>query len=134
MRIADVMKRDLPTVGPEEPLREAARRMTESRVQALPVCEGERITGILTDWDVTRAVATDIDAGANPTAQYMTTDLVAAAPDAQLDECAQLMADRRIHHLLVCDGQRFEGMVHLDVEWSQIGGFDTPTASFGARI
>ena len=79
-------------------------------------------------------MATDIDAGANPTAQYMTTDLVAAAPDAQLNECAQLMADRRIHHLLVCDGQRFEGMVHLDVEWSQIGGFDTPTASFGARI
>jgi CBS domain-containing protein len=134
MRIADVMKRDLPTVGPEEPLREAARRMTEGRVQALPVCEGERIKGILTDWDVTQAVATDLDAGGNPTAQYMTTDLVAAAPDAQLDECAELMADRRIHHLLVCDGQRFEGMVHLDVEWSQIGGFETPTASFGARI
>jgi CBS domain-containing protein len=79
-------------------------------------------------------VATDLDAADQPTADYMSTDLVAASPDAQLEECSELMADRRIHHLLVCDGDRFEGMVHLDVQWSQLGGLETPTASFTAPI
>jgi hypothetical protein len=44
------------------------------------------------------------------------------------------MADHRIHHLLVREGDRFAGMVHLDVEWSQTGGIETPMASFSARV
>ena len=134
MRIRDVMRRDLPMVSPEDTVGEAARRMWESNVKALPVCEGARLEGIITDWDVTRAVA----AGAGPerrsVADFMSTELVAAQPDAQLSECSDLMADRRIHHLLVCDGDRFEGMVHLDVSWSQLGGLETPMATFTAPI
>jgi CBS domain-containing protein len=57
MRIRDVMRSDLPTVSPEDSVGEAARRMCEANVQALPVCEGARLEGILTDWDETRAVA-----------------------------------------------------------------------------
>ena len=64
----------------------------------------------------------------------MATELVTAAPDAQLTEASELLADRRIHHLLVRDGERFAGMVHLDVEWSEMGGMETPTATFSAPI
>jgi CBS domain-containing protein len=108
--------------------------MIEARVQALPVCEDDRLAGIITDWDVTRAMAADDDAARRPIADYMSTELVAAPPDAQLVECSDLMADRRIHHLLVRDGDRFAGIVHLDVEWSHLGGFETPTATFRAPI
>jgi len=34
----------------------------------------------------------------------------------------------------VRDGDRLAGMVHLDVEWSQLGGLETPTATFTSRI
>ena len=44
-----------------------------------------------------------------------------------------MMASRRIHQLLVRDGDRFAGMVHFDVEWSQVGGMETPTATFSSR-
>jgi signal-transduction protein with cAMP-binding, CBS, and nucleotidyltransferase domain len=64
----------------------------------------------------------------------MSTDLVSTAPDARLGEVSELMADRRIHHVVVRDGERFAGMVHLDVEWSQMGGMETPTATFSSRI
>ena len=51
-------------------------------------------------------------------------------------EATEEMADRRIHHLLVCEDGRFCGMVHLDVEWSELteslGG--APMATFAARI
>jgi CBS domain-containing protein len=134
MRICDVMTTDLPVVAPDDTVGDAARRMSESRVKALPVCEGERLTGIITDWDVTRAVAGAGDPGGRPLGDYMSTDLVAADPDTGLTEAAELMADAQIHHLVVRDGERFAGMVHLDVEWSQMGGLETPTASFSAPI
>ena len=134
MRIRDVMATDLPTVEPEESVRDAACRMTEAGVQALPVCDGERLTGIITDWDVTRAMASSEDASSQPLRDYMSTNLVAATPDAQLGEVSELMANRRIHHVLVRDGERFAGMVHLDVEWSQMGGMETPTATFSSKI
>jgi CBS domain-containing protein len=134
MRIGDVMATDLPTVEPQESVRDAACRMAEAGVGALPVCDGERLTGIITDWDVTRAMAAAEDAPTKPLRDYMSTNVVTAAPDARLGEVSELMADRRIHHVVVHDGERLAGMVHLDVEWSHIGGLETPTASFSARI
>jgi CBS domain-containing protein len=134
MRIADVMTANLPTLEPDDSMRDAARRMTETGAKALPVCERDRLAGIVTDWDVTRALADEGDVAQRPLRDYMSTDLVAVAPEAQLGEASELMADRRIHHLLVSDDGQFAGMVHLDVEWSLMGGMETPTATFAARI
>jgi hypothetical protein len=44
------------------------------------------------------------------------------------------MAERELHHLLVRDRDSFVGMVHLDVEWSRLGGIESPIATFAARI
>ena len=135
MRIADIMTRDLPTVGPDTTIRDAAHEMERTGVRALPVCEGDRLVGIVTDWDVVRALASDGDPSALALAGFMSTELVAAAPEATLDEAAALMADREVHHLLVRNGDQLAGMVHLDVEWSQLSGaMGTPTASFAAPI
>jgi CBS domain-containing protein len=134
MTIADVMTRDLPTVGPQDELRTAAREMSESGVKALPVCEGDRLVGIITDWDVAKAVADDDDPSRQSLDHYMSTDLVAVTPDTSFMDAAEEMAARRIHHLLVCEEGRFCGMVHLDVEWSELGGLETPMATFTAAI
>jgi CBS domain-containing protein len=134
MRIADVMTTDLPKLEPDDSVRDAACRMTEAGVKALPVCREERLEGIITDWDVTRAMAVEDDPARRPLRDYMSTDVVKAAPEARLVEASEVMADRRIHHLLVCDGDRFAGMVHLDVEWSQMGGLEAPMATFSAKI
>lgn len=134
MTIANVMTRDLPVVGPSDNLRKAAREMKEAGVKALPVREGDLLVGIITDWDVTRAVAEDNDPAEQPISQCMTTDLVSVTPDTSLMEATEEMADHRIHHLLVSEEGRFCGMVHLDVEWSELGGLETPIATFAAAI
>jgi CBS domain-containing protein len=135
MRIADVMTRDLPTVAPSDSVREAAREMSTSGAKALPVCDGDRLVGIVTDWDLVKAVAGGEDLDGPALDNVMSTDLVQAAPDALLAEAAQLMADRQVHHLLVSSDGRFEGMVHLDVEWSELTeSLGAPMASFAARI
>jgi CBS domain-containing protein len=134
MRIADVMNRELPTVAPGDNLSHAARQMTDRGVRALPVCDGDRLAGIITDWDVTRAVATDRDAADHTLSEYMSREVVAVEPDTQLTEASEIMCDCGIHHLVVRDGERFAGMVHLDVDWSQMGGLETPIATFSAKI
>jgi CBS domain-containing protein len=134
MTIADVMTRDLPMVGPQDNLRKAAREMKEAGVKALPVREGDRLVGIITDWDVTRAVAEDNDPAEQLLSQCMTTDLVSVSPETSFMDATEEMADHRIHHLLVCEEGKFCGMVHLDVEWSELGGLETPIATFAAAI
>ena len=135
MRIADVMTRDLPTLEPDRSVREAAAAMTERGVKALPICQGEHLVGIVTDWDLAKAVAAWDDLDGLQVATVMSTDLVEAPPDATFAEAAQLMADRQVHHLLVSSEGCFEGMVHLDVEWSELTeSLGAPMATFAARI
>ena len=134
MSISDVMTSDLPAVAPADSIRDVARSMTERKVKALPVCEGDLLVGIVTDWDVTRAVASDDFASDRAISEFMSTDLVTVSPDATFSEAAETMAERQLHHLLISDGRRFEGMVHLDCDWSDLGGVAGPIATFTAPI
>jgi CBS domain-containing protein len=134
MRVGDLMTSDVPTVGPGDRILDLARRMIEAGVKAVPVCDGDRLAGIITDWDVTRAVADGGSAESQLVRDYMTADVVNASTDAQLGEAGQLMADHRIHHLVVCDEGRFAGILHLDVEWTELGGLGAPHATFAAPI
>jgi acetoin utilization protein AcuB len=55
LTVRDVMTWGVLTVRPEAQIREAARIMQERKVGALPVVDGERVVGILTETDVLRA-------------------------------------------------------------------------------
>ena len=135
MRIADVMTRDLPVVEPLCSIREAAQEMERSGIRALPVCDGSRLVGILTDWDVVRALAAEGDPSTQPLADFMSTELVASPPDATLADAAELMSEHEVHHLLVRDGDELAGMIHLDIEWSQLSGAaGPPVPTFQAPI
>jgi CBS domain-containing protein len=134
MRVGELMTSDVPIVQPTERVLDAARRMIEVGMKAVPVCEGDRLVGIITEWDVTRAVADGGSPGSQLVSDYMTVDVVNASTDAQLGEAGQLMAEHRIHHLVVCDDGRFAGILHLDVEWNELGGLGAPHATFAAPI
>jgi CBS domain-containing protein len=136
MRLEHLMTRDLPSVTPDFGLRDAARLMVDSRVKALPVCDGGRLTGILTDWDITEAFARDGEVERLQVADAMTHEVLAAPPDATLSEASELMGEHRLHHLCVSEEGRYLGMLHLDVEWAQLGGQDVqaPMATFMAKV
>jgi CBS domain-containing protein len=137
MSIADVMTSELPSLQPTDSIGDAARKMNERRVKAVPVCDGERLVGIVTDWDVTRAVANaGTPAGASELSvrDFMSTDLVTAPSSASFGEATAMMSERQLHHLLISDDDRFVGMVHLDVDWSEISGVAEPIATFSAPI
>lgn len=134
MRIGDLMTSEVPVAGPQDSVLDAARWMIEAGVKAMPVCERDRIAGIITDWDVTRAVADGGSAGEQRVGDHMTADVVSADAETPLTEAGHLMAEHRIHHLVVCDDGCFAGILHLDVEWTNLGGFGAPHATFAAPI
>ena len=67
MKISEVMTRQVRVIGPGRSIREAARLMDELNVGVLPVCDGQRLLGIITDRDITvRATAVGKDPDAVP--------------------------------------------------------------------
>ena len=52
--IQDIMTRDVQTISPQETVQRAAQMMDELNVGALPVCDGDRLVGMVTDYDCWR--------------------------------------------------------------------------------
>jgi CBS domain-containing protein len=63
----------------------------------------------------------------------MTTDVPIARLEDTVRDAARLMDATHVKHLLVCNDDRFEGIVHVDVEWSQLGR-GVPHATFVAAL
>ena len=115
-RIAEVMTRDVRSVSPQETIRRAAQMMDELNVGALPVCDGQKLVGMVTDRDITiRAVA----AGQSPDSAHV-EDVMSAAvrwcfDDQTVDEVMQQMGDSQIRRVPVVDHDTKEliGIVSL---------------------
>jgi CBS domain-containing protein len=103
-RIADVMTRNVQSVTPLETIQRAAQMMDELNVGALPVCDGQRLVGMVTDRDITvRGVA----AGSAPaTAQVqdvMSAQVRYCFEDQSVDEVMQQMGDLQVRRVPVLD-------------------------------
>ncbi len=115
--ISQVMTRDVRHISPQESVQRAAQLMDELNVGALPVCEGERLVGMVTDRDITvRATA----AGRSPTDAHvdevMSTDVRWCFEDDAIDEVVRKMSDTRIRRVPVVshdDMHRLVGIVAL---------------------
>lgn len=89
------------TASPQTSLREVAAMMREGDVGSLPVVDGGRLVGIVTDRDiVVRAVAEGKDA-ATPVAEAMTTEIFSVRPDDFAFEAIRLMGDKQVRRIPV---------------------------------
>jgi CBS domain-containing protein len=115
MKLRDMMTRGVEVVHPQDGLPEAAMKMRSLEVGSVPVCDGERLVGMLTDRDITvRAVAEGIDLKTALVDDVMTREVVYATEDQEVEEAARLMADRQIRRLPVIDrNKRLVGIVSL---------------------
>jgi CBS domain-containing protein len=105
-RLKDVMTRHVESVRPDSPLREAAARMADLDVGAMPVCDGDRLVGMLTDRDITvRAIARGSDAS-TPVRDVMTSAVRFAYEDEPVERARDLMKQRKIRRLPILDRER----------------------------
>jgi CBS domain-containing protein len=102
-------------VHPDAALREAAEKMSQLDVGPLPVCDGERLVGMLTDRDITvRATAKGCDPNTTKVRDVMTPDVVYCFEDQDVETAAQMMEMRQIRRLPVLNREkRLVGIVSL---------------------
>ena len=103
MKIADVMSRDVEVARPDDTIQSVAQKMAQFDVGALPVCDGRKIQGMVTDRDITvRAVAQGITSD-QPISQVMTGNLEYVMANDDLDSAADKMAHHQVRRLPVVD-------------------------------
>ena len=109
------MTRNPEVVPPTATLEEAARKMDQLNVGPLPVCEGDRLIGMVTDRDITvRATSTGKDPRTTPIAEAMSKDLVYCFEDQDVREAARIMEDKQIRRVPVLSREhRLVGIVSL---------------------
>jgi CBS domain-containing protein len=104
MQLSEILTRDVETIRPETSAREAAQRMRSRDVGSLPVCDGNRLLGMVTDRDLTlRVLAEGRDANATQVKDAMTPDVCYAFEDDDVRRAADLMKERQIRRLPVVD-------------------------------
>ena len=101
------------TVTPKASVQEAIARMLEEGIGSVAVCDGPRLVGIFTERDVLRGAGEGASFGEVAVEDVMTRRPVTVSPDDDIVEAAQLMADRRIRHLPVCEGEFLVGMIGI---------------------
>jgi CBS domain-containing protein len=113
--IRDVMTSSPQVIRPEATVFEAASLMRRLDVGAIPVCDGRRLQGMLTDRDiVVRSVSDGRDPHLTTVRDVMTDEIVYAFEDDPVDRAASLMRDRQIRRLPIVDRDKdLVGIVSL---------------------
>src|SRR5919202_1948938 len=109
--LADLMTTDLLTVAPEDTIGEAAQKMVDREVSSAAVSDFGRLIGILTERDLTRAVAGRTHSSEARVREWMTADPVTLPPSASPQEAAEIMLERGFRHVPVVDGEQTVGIV-----------------------
>jgi len=115
MKISDILTPNPQCIGPETTLTAAAEKMRLHDVGMLPICEGDRVIGTVTDRDIIiRAIAV----GANPNTatvrEAMTQDIVYCFENEDIEDAAELMETRQIRRLPVLSrSKELVGIVSL---------------------
>ena len=102
MQLKDIMTPGVEVIASEASIYEAAEKMSHRDIGPLPVCEGERLVGMLTDRDITvRAVAAGRDPRMTHVRDIMTPDVVYGFEDQEVEDAARLMEQYQIRRLPV---------------------------------
>jgi CBS domain-containing protein len=114
MQVQETMTRQVSIVSPDESLKTAASYMAQLDVGALPVGDGDRLVGMVTDRDL---AIRGLGEGLGPTAkvrEVMTEDVKYCFADQEVDEIAENMADIQLRRLPVVDrDKRLVGILSL---------------------
>jgi CBS domain-containing protein len=115
MKVHEIMTSEVAVAKPNESLASAARTMRTLDVGALPVFDGERLVGILTDRDITiRSVAAGSDPETTPVSSSMSADVIFCFEDHELHEAEWLMQEHQVRRLPVLNREkRLVGIVSL---------------------
>ena len=100
MQLKEVMTRNVEVIGPEATLEDAASRMDALDIGPLPVCENDRLVGIITDRDITvRSTAMGDDPKATHVRDAMSKDVLYCREDDDVRDATRLMEAKQVRRI-----------------------------------
>jgi CBS domain-containing protein len=104
MKLTDIMTHGVEIISPDTTVADAADTMRNLDLGALPVCDGTRLVGMLTDRDIIiRAVAEGRDPTQTRVSSCMTPDVIYCFQDQEAEEAEKLMQEKQIRRLPILD-------------------------------
>ena len=117
MTIAAILEgkpRDIVSVEAGTPVRDAVALLASRRIGALPVLDGERVVGIMSERDVIYCLSSDGAAMLDwPVSRVMTAPAITIESSVSVLAALSQMTRRRVRHLPVVDGERLVGFVSI---------------------
>ncbi|MDF2750721.1 MAG: hypothetical protein K0T00_1897 [Gaiellaceae bacterium] len=131
--IREVMTPDPTTVEPGTSAQEAARKMKSEDVGSLPIVDGGRLVGMITDRDLALRLVAEGRSADTPVGEVGSRELVTIDPQQDLGEAARLMSEHQLRRLPVCeeDGKLVGILAQADVAQA---GHDTLTGEVVQKI
>ena len=114
MRINEIMSRQVEVARPQDTIQDVARKMREIDAGVMPVCDGEKVKGMVTDRDIVIRAVSEARSFETPVSEVMTSDVEYCYEDDDIAEAADKMAELQVRRLVVLDrDQRLVGIVSL---------------------
>ena len=102
MKLREIMSDHVEVIHPDDSLQTAAEKMRDRDIGFLPVCDGDRLIGVLTDRDlITRGLADGLESKALLGRDLVTSPAIYCFDDQSIEEAAKLMHDNQIRRLVV---------------------------------
>ncbi|AOL33948.1 CBS domain-containing protein [Geobacillus thermoleovorans] len=111
--VRDVMSTDVQYCTPLDNLYEAAVKMRDFNVGAIPIVDDGRLVGMITDRDIVVRGMAEKRPGSTAVTEVMSRDLVTLSPDDSVQKAADMMARHQIRRLPVVENGRLVGIISL---------------------
>jgi CBS domain-containing protein len=114
MKVSEVMTKDVRLIEPTQTIRDAAKLMAEMDAGIMPVREGDRLVGMITNRDIAVRAVAEGKGPDTPIREVMTQDVKYCYEDDDTNDVARNMADIQVRRLLVLTrDKRLVGIVSL---------------------
>lgn len=112
-KVTEIMTKDCVTVSPKDNIFEAAVLMRDKDIGFIPVVDGGKLLGVITDRDLVLRGYADKNSGSTSVMEVLTKDVHTVSPDTSVDEAADIMATHQIRRLPVVENGNLVGIVAL---------------------
>jgi len=114
MKISEVMTTEVETIKAEQTAREAASFMLRADAGSIPVCEGDKVIGMITDRDIAVRGVAEGRGPDTPVSELMSDGIICAHEDDDVQAVAQRMSQEQVRRVSVVDSEeRLVGIVSL---------------------
>ncbi|WOO37461.1 CBS domain-containing protein [Anaerocolumna sp. AGMB13020] len=114
MKVKDIMSTEIESVCCEDSIEKCAQLMKQHDIGSLPVCDNDRVVGIVTDRDLAlRSIAEGQDWKSQKVADVMTKNPSLGSPDMNVKDAAEIMSRQQIRRLPIVENNSLVGIVAL---------------------